>query len=73
MDENQWRAIEVFCRQNQCSRIVQGVDGKPTGDKRKMFFSGFTFWGAAAFICPVCGRQRRFRERTFGTGIQEVS
>ncbi len=72
MTVENWEAIEVYCRYDECAEQIQGFDNKPRLSKRKMKFTGQEFWGTAVFTCPVCGRERKYRERTLGTGYKEI-
>ncbi len=72
MEKSDWENLEVFCRYDDCSEQVFGPDNKLHPQKRRMQFTGFSAWGAAMFMCPVCGREKRYKERTFGTGFTEA-
>ncbi len=70
--DTNWEPVEVYCRYDECAEQIQGFDNKPRLAKRKMRFTGIDDGGAAVFACPVCGSERRFKERTSGRGFAEI-
>lgn len=72
MDKSGLENLEVYCRYDDCTDQVFGPDNKPRPVKRRMQFTGFSAWGVAIYMCPVCNREKRFKERTFGTGYTET-
>jgi len=64
--------LDVYCPKDACAEQVFGPDNKQRPQKRRLQFWGYSFMGQAIYKCPVCGGEKRFRERTFGTGIAGI-
>ena len=72
MNGYDWKEHVVYCRYETCGDPIPGGSDKPRYNKRQMVLSGITMWGTAEFVCPVCARKRRFKERLFGEGVYEI-
>lgn len=68
----QFKTMEVYCQNNVCGDPVPSITGVVYYKRRRMFFTGISFTGALVFKCPVCGKNRKFRERLFGGLLDEI-
>jgi hypothetical protein len=72
MEKVDLEKLEVFCSEEECVEQVLGQDNKFRPQKRRMQFTGYSMWGAAIYKCPVCDSEKRYKERTFGTGYTDA-
>lgn len=75
MKKEELKKLEIYCPNETCGDPVPGYYGgiNSPRTKRRMTFSGFDFWDTSIYLCPVCGKKRKFAATILGDGYKEVS
>lgn len=63
--------IEVYCSNEKCGEPIPGLSLNPTYSKRRMKFINITILGTAIYMCPVCGKRRKFSSNPLSDGFYE--
>jgi hypothetical protein len=72
MPDNKLSDLEVYCPNQACGDLVTNLNGT-TITRRRMNYAGTRWNATAAYICPVCGKERRFLRHVLSTGYKELS